>query len=77
MKVKKFLLKVLNETLSPIRARRAEYEKRIPEVYEILRRGSEAAEDFYRIMEAFPEKEPLTDQAAKDFAEEFRENAFS
>ena len=44
VKVKKFLLAVINEELSPIRARRAEYEKRIPEVYEILRAGSVKAE---------------------------------
>ena len=44
VKVKIFLLAVINEELSPIRARRAEYEKRIPEVYEILRAGSVKAE---------------------------------
>ena len=43
VKVKKFLNNVLQEELSPIRARRAEYEKNIDEVYEILKRGSEAA----------------------------------
>ena len=44
VKVKKFLNNVLQEELSPIRARRAEYEKNIEEVYEILKKGSEAAE---------------------------------
>ena len=44
VKVKKFLNKVILEQLSPIRARRSEYEKRIPDVYEILRQGSIAAE---------------------------------
>ena len=44
MKVKKFLNCVLQETLSPIRASRAEWEKDIPAVYEILRKGSEVAE---------------------------------
>ena len=44
VKVKKFLLSVLNEELAPIRARRAEYEKRIPEVYDILKEGSKKAE---------------------------------
>ena len=43
VKVKKFLNNVLQEELSPIRARRAEYEKNIDEVYEILKKGSEAA----------------------------------
>ena len=43
MKCKKFLIKVLNDRLDPIRARRHEYEQDIPEVYNILRKGSEAA----------------------------------
>lgn len=43
MKCKKFLEKVLNETLEPIRARRLEWQKDIPAVYEILRKGSEEA----------------------------------
>ena len=45
VKVKRLLIAVLNETLDPIRARRKEYEGRIAEVYEILRRGSEAARE--------------------------------
>lgn len=45
MKVKRFLNSVLQEELSPIRARRAEYEKDIPAVYEILRKGSDAARE--------------------------------
>ena len=44
MKVKKFLNAVVQSTLEPIRARRAEYEKDIPAVYEMLKKGSEAAE---------------------------------
>ncbi len=44
VKVKRFLLAVINEELAPIRARRAEFEKRIPEVYDILRAGSAKAE---------------------------------
>jgi tryptophanyl-tRNA synthetase len=40
---KKFLLNVLNDRLEPIRQRRKEYEKDIPGVYEILRRGTEEA----------------------------------
>lgn len=43
VKVKKFLNNVLQEELSPIRARRKEYEKDIPEIYNILKRGSEVA----------------------------------
>ena len=45
VKVKRFLNSVLEETLEPIRARRREFEKDIPEVYQILKRGSEAAEE--------------------------------
>lgn len=45
VKCKKFLLNVLNARLEPIRARRAEYEKDIPEVYNILKKGSEAARE--------------------------------
>lgn len=45
VKVKKFLAAVMQETLEPIRARRKEYEKDIPAVYEILRKGSEAARE--------------------------------
>ena len=44
VKVKRFLEKILNEELEPIRARRKEYEKDIPAVYEILKKGSEDAE---------------------------------
>ena len=44
MKVKKFLNKVLEAELEPIRTRRHEWEKRIPDVYEILKQGSEKAE---------------------------------
>ncbi len=43
MMIKKFLYEVLNDTLAPIRERRHELEKNIPYVYEVLRRGSEAA----------------------------------
>ena len=44
VKVKRFLNAVMQEELAPIRARRKELEKRIPEIYEILRKGSEKAE---------------------------------
>lgn len=43
MKVKKFLNKILQEELEPIRQRRAEFEKDIPAVYEMLRKGCEGA----------------------------------
>ena len=43
MKVKKFLNYVLQDTLAPIRARRHELEKHIPEVYQILFDGSDKA----------------------------------
>lgn len=45
VKVKKFLNSVMQEELQPIRARRAEYEKHIDQVYEILRNGSETAKE--------------------------------
>lgn len=43
--VKKFLINVLEEELTPIRERRKHFEQNIPEVYEILRQGSEAARE--------------------------------
>ena len=43
VKIKKFLNNVLQEELAPIRAKRAEYEKDIPMVYDILKQGSEVA----------------------------------
>ena len=45
MMIKNFLAAVLNDTLEPIRARRHELEKDIPYVYEVLRKGSEAARE--------------------------------
>ncbi|HPG55702.1 MAG TPA: tryptophan--tRNA ligase [Candidatus Enterocola sp.] len=45
VKVKKFLTAVLEEELAPIRARRKEYQKDIPYVYEVLKKGSEAARE--------------------------------
>lgn len=44
VKVKKFLNNVMQEELEPIRKRRKEFEKDIPEIYRILKEGSEAAE---------------------------------
>ena len=43
VKVKKFLIAILNETLDPIRERRRYYEERIEEVYRILEEGSARA----------------------------------
>ncbi len=43
--VKKLLYNVIEEELSPIRERRKMWEKDIPGVYEILRKGSEAARE--------------------------------
>lgn len=43
VKCKKFLEKILNETLDPIRARRKEFEKDIPAIYDMLRKGCEDA----------------------------------
>ena len=45
VKIKKFLNNVIQEELAPIRARRAEYEKDIPAVYEILKKGSQVARE--------------------------------
>ena len=44
MKVKRFLNNVLQAELEPIRNLRKEYQKDIPYVYEILKKGSEKAE---------------------------------
>ena len=72
---KKFLLNVLNGRLEPIRERRHEWEQRIPEVMEILRRGTEAArlrgiktlEEVRRAMriDYFDDPEFVKEQAAK------------
>ena len=43
--VKKLLLNILNEQLEPIRARRAQWEKDIPAVYDILKQGCERARE--------------------------------
>ncbi len=44
VKIKKFLQKVLNRELAPIRERRAAFEKDIPAVYEILKKGTAVAQ---------------------------------
>lgn len=43
VKVKKFLNNVMQSLLSPMRERCAQWESRLPEVYEILKKGSEIA----------------------------------
>ena len=43
VKVKRFLNAVMQEELAPIRARRKEWEQRVPEVYKMLEEGSKKA----------------------------------
>lgn len=45
MKCKKFLNRVLNDTLEPMRLRRREFEQDIPGIYDILRRGTDKARE--------------------------------
>jgi tryptophanyl-tRNA synthetase len=45
VKIKKFLNNVIQEELAPIRARRAEFERDIPAVYDILKKGSDVARE--------------------------------
>ncbi len=45
VKVKKFLLEILEEILNPIRARRAEYEKNPDEVWKMLEQGTLTAKE--------------------------------
>ena len=66
---------MLNETLDPIRARRLEWQKDIPAIYEVLRKGSEAARevaadtlaDVRRAMKInyFEDAELIAEQAAR------------
>lgn len=75
VKLKRFLNNVLQEELSPIRARRREFEKDIPAIYEILKKGSEKAEavaaqtlaDVKRAMKInyFDDMELIQEQARK------------
>ena len=78
VKVKRFLNNIMQEELEPIRVRRKELEKRIPEIYEILRKGSmEAAkvaaqtlEEVKRAMKInYFEDAQLIEEQAKRFAE--------
>ncbi len=45
MKVKKFLNAIMQEELEPIRNRRKEFEKDIPAIYEMLKKGCETARE--------------------------------
>ncbi len=84
MKVKKFLGAVLEEELAPIRARRAELEKDIPAIYEILRKGTEkaravAAQTLHEVREAMKinyfDDPTLIAEQARRFAEKATEKA--
>ena len=75
VKVKKFLIAILEEELAPIRARRKEWEQNIPEVYRLLKEGSDAARavaadtlaDVRRAMKInyFEDTELIAEQARK------------
>lgn len=79
VKVKKFLAKVMQAQLEPIRLRRKEYEKNIPAVYAMLEKGCEVARaaaaetlaDVRRAMKIdyFADKELIAEQARKYGAE--------
>ena len=79
VKCKKFLEKVLNETLESIRARRLEFQKDIPAIYDMLRRGCEDARavaadtlaDVRRAMKInYFDDEALIAEQAKRFAQD-------
>ena len=79
MKVKKFLAAIMQEELSPIRERRKEFEKDIPAVYEILKKGCEVAreaaaqtmDEVRRAMKInYFEDAALIEEQAKRFAQE-------
>ncbi len=75
VKVKKFLNKVLEEELEPIRARRKKLEKDIPYIYEVLHKGSikareKAAQTLTDVKNAmkinyFDDKELIKEQSEK------------
>ncbi len=88
VKVKKLLNNVLQETLEPIRLRRHEYEKDIAAVYEVLKKGTEAAEakaaetlhdvreamkiNYFDSKELVIEQQKFFDQAAAERAQKNR-----
>lgn len=75
VKVKKFLIAILEEELAPIRARRKEWEQKIHEVYALLEEGCNAARavaadtlaDVRRAMKInyFEDKELIEEQARR------------
>ena len=75
VKVKKFLIAILEEELAPIRARRKEWEQNIPAVYRLLEEGCAAARavasdtlaDVRRAMKInyFEDKELIEEQARR------------
>ena len=75
VKVKRFLIAILEEELAPIRARRKEWEQKIHEVYALLQQGCETARavaadtlaDVRRAMKInyFEDKELIEEQAKK------------
>ena len=75
VRVKKFLNNVLQTELAPIRKRREEFQKDIPYVYEVLKKGSEkareqAAETLHDVKDAmkinyFDDTELIAQQAAR------------
>ena len=78
VKVKRFLIAILEEELAPIRARRKEWEQKIHEVYALLQKGCEDARavaadtlsDVRRAMKInYFEDTELIEEQAKKFAE--------
>ena len=78
VKVKRFLIAILEEELAPIRARRKEWEQKIHEVYALLQKGCENARsvaadtlsDVRRAMKInYFEDTELIEEQAKKFAE--------
>ena len=75
VKIKKFLIAVLEELLAPIRARRKEWEQNIEGVYKILEEGSAvaratAAQTLHEVRDAmrinyFDDKALIAEQAAR------------
>lgn len=75
VKVKRFLIAILEEELAPIRARRKEWEQKIPEVYALLKKGCDEARavaastlnDVRRAMKInyFEDEELIAEQARK------------
>ena len=79
VKVKRFLIAILEEELAPIRERRKEWEQKIPEVYRLLKEGSDAARavaadtlnDVRKAMKInYFEDQELIDEQARKFRQE-------